>query len=340
MKPLRIGIIGASTLKGKEIKEALENSSLAAIDIALLDDETVLGKLEQINDEATFIQTVSDETLDSLDIAFFAGDAALTRTHYASARSANCSIVDTTYALQGEPGYPIRSPWLEEDSHPPLDALGAVTAHPLATSLALIVKCLTQASKIRVAAATALQPASETGNAGMDEFHQQTVSLLNFQSLPKAVFDTQVAFNLLQEFGAASASPLPQVAVRIRAHLAAISAPTAPRTSVNLIAAPVFHGYTMSLFVQFTSAVSDDQLSRALNHPHLQLIVPGADPEEYPSNINAAGEDRIGITFQRDPATHDSIWIWAAADNLKLTAITAVECARGLAIVRTSGQVQ
>ena len=31
----------------------------------------------------------------------------------------------------------------------------------------------------------------------MDELHQQTVNLLSFQPLPKDVFDTQVAFNLV-----------------------------------------------------------------------------------------------------------------------------------------------
>ena len=45
-------------------------------------------------------------------------------------------------------------------------------------------------------AATVLEPASEQGKAGLDELHQQTVGLLSFQSVPKDVYDTQVAFNL------------------------------------------------------------------------------------------------------------------------------------------------
>ena len=31
----------------------------------------------------------------------------------------------------------------------------------------------------------------------MDELHQQTVSLLSFQSIPREQYDAQVAFNLL-----------------------------------------------------------------------------------------------------------------------------------------------
>ncbi len=72
MKPLHIGIVGAASLKGKEVKEAVEDTRLAAREIVLLDDEAALGKLEAVGDEATFIQLINDDNLEDLDIAFFA----------------------------------------------------------------------------------------------------------------------------------------------------------------------------------------------------------------------------------------------------------------------------
>src|SRR5438132_2317498 len=41
----------------------------------------------------------------------------------------------------------------------------------------------------------------------MDELHEQTVNLLSFQQLPKKIFDTQVAFNMLTCFVKDSATP-------------------------------------------------------------------------------------------------------------------------------------
>ena len=49
--------------------------------------------------------------------------------------------------------------------------------------------------------ATVFEPASEHGQKGMDELHEQTVNLLSFQPLPKKVFDTQVAFNMVARYG-------------------------------------------------------------------------------------------------------------------------------------------
>ena len=74
-----------------------------------------------------------------------------------------------------------------------------VPAHPAALALALVMERLQQAAPVRFAAATVLVPASEFGRAAMDELHQQTVSLLSFQGLPRAVYDAQVAYNLLAD---------------------------------------------------------------------------------------------------------------------------------------------
>ena len=56
-------------------------------------------------------------------------------------------------------------------------------------------------AKVERIVATVVQPASEYGQKGMDELHEQTVNLLSFQALPKTIFDTQVAFNMVARYG-------------------------------------------------------------------------------------------------------------------------------------------
>ena len=53
----KIAIAGASSLLGRELKEALSESPLAASTFALLDEEEAQGQLDQVGDEVTFIQT-------------------------------------------------------------------------------------------------------------------------------------------------------------------------------------------------------------------------------------------------------------------------------------------
>ena len=76
-----------------------------------------------------------------------------------------------------------------------------MTAHPAAITLALLLLRARKAGAIRRVVATIFEPASEHGQRGMDELHQQTVNLLSFQPLPKDVFDAQVAFNMVARYG-------------------------------------------------------------------------------------------------------------------------------------------
>ncbi len=52
----------------------------------------------------------------------------------------------------------------------------------------------------------------------MDELHQQTVNLLSFQPLPKDIFDTQVAFNMVGRYGQKSQLSLDALEARVRRH--------------------------------------------------------------------------------------------------------------------------
>src|ERR1041385_2265641 len=99
----KVAIVGASSLKGKEVNDVLDERNFPAADIALLDDDSAQGQLESVGDEATFIQSVTRSSLEGRDIVFFAGDPDATRKYLPAVQSAGCSIVDMSYALESDP---------------------------------------------------------------------------------------------------------------------------------------------------------------------------------------------------------------------------------------------
>src|SRR5690242_10856654 len=98
----RVAIVGATTLKGKEVAEVLKDRNFPALDIKLLDDDESLGQLESIGDEVSFIQGVRNEQFDKIDFTFFAADQESTRKTWKTARNGGSSIVDLSYALEDE----------------------------------------------------------------------------------------------------------------------------------------------------------------------------------------------------------------------------------------------
>ena len=203
--------------------------------------------------------------------------------------------------------------------------------------LALLLLRARKAGTIRRVVATIFEPASEHGQRGMDELHQQTVNLLSFQPLPKDVFDAQVAFNMVARYGQKAEPALSSIEARVLRHYRKIAGDDAPEPSLLLLQAPIFHGHALAVFVEMDSMVDVPALSQVLAGDH--VVVPGAD-EDSPSNVSSAGQADIQLSLKSDPVQPNGVWLWAASDNLRISAMTAVECAESMAATRPTGKIQ
>ena len=337
----RVAIVGAATLKGKELKDVLEEKNFPAVDIKLLDDEESLGQLERVQDEVSFVQRVTADQLQHVDFTFFASDESFTHTHWKMARDAGSAIVDLSYSLELDMNAPVRAPWIEKElgqqTQMTLDSTVIAVAHPAAVVLALLALRSQKAGKVHSIAATVMQPVSEQGRRGMDELHEQTVNLLSFQQMPTDVFDSQVAFNMVGRYGQTSAQTLESVERRIASHLRRLLEGRGPVPSLMLLQAPVFHAHTFSIYIELEKKTSLGDFAQAIAGEHVEIA---RAAEDSPSNVNVAGKDEILVTIRRDVSHENGFWLWAAVDNLRLAAITAVECAAALAAVRPHGKVQ
>ncbi|MBZ5646480.1 MAG: segregation protein B [Acidobacteriia bacterium] len=337
----RVAIVGAATLKGKELKDVLGERNFPAADTCLLDDDESLGQLDAVGDEVTFIQSILPEHFDKVDFAFFASEGEFTRRNWKLAKQAGAAIVDLSYALEDEPGSVVRAPWIEHElgtrPQPELESATTVIAHPAAVVLGLLLLRAQKMGAIRSAATTVFEPASEHGRRGMDELHEQTVNLLSFQQLPKNVFDSQVAFNIISRYGEKSASTVESVERRVLGHYKKIVGGRAPVPSLMLLQAPIFHAHGFSVYIELDKRVSLGDFTQALAGEHVTIT---RLAEDSPSNVNAAGQDDVLVTLRRDVQHENGFWLWATADNLRLAAQTAVDCAAALAASRPQGKVQ
>jgi aspartate-semialdehyde dehydrogenase len=337
----RVAIVGAGSLKGKDVAEVLEQRNFPSSEIKLLDDDEATGKLEAVKDEITFIQSVRAGQFEKVDFTFFAADADSTLRNWKQVSKAGSSIVDLSYALESEAGAVVRAPWIErqlgQTITPELAPVPVVAADPIAVVLALLILRVKAAVPVKRAVATVFLPVSEFGQKGMDELHEQTVNLLSFQPLPKDMFDVQVAFNLISRYGEKAVSTLSSVSERILRHYKKITDSQATIPSVQVLQPPVFHGDAISLNLQLENTVDIAQISNALGGEHISLT---PSSEEAPNNVNAAGQGDILVTLTPDAADPNSVWIWATADNLRVAASIAVELAESMAAARPRGKIQ
>jgi len=339
----KIAIAGASSLLGRELKDVISESPLAAATFVLLDEDDAGGQLEQVGDEVTFIQTIGPDAFERVDFTFLCGNESMTRKHWREALRAGSTVLDMSGALDQEAGVLVRAPWLgSESTTVDLFTPAVVPAHAAAIALGLLLERVQLAAQVRSVVATVLEPASDFGRKAMDELHQQTVNLLSFQSLPRAIYDAQVAYNLLGAMGENSTISLSAVESRIRRHYELLSAGRWPALALHVLHAPVFHGTTFSIDLELERPVEIAALEDALSGEHIDLVLEDTDS---PSNLAATGQNDVLVRMRPEPLARNSsetvrLWLWAAVDNLRLNALNAVECALDLRRLRPQGTVQ
>ena len=326
----RIVIAGASSLLGAELKSLLEESKLAGWDFRLLDEEDAAGMLTEAGGEPAVIQPVEEGSFARSRFVFFTGSPAFTKANLSGAKQSSGKIVDLSGALVREGGATAWFPKLDELKGLSFSASAAAYAIPSAAgnAAAALTLALSRCDLKRMAFQW-FQPVSEAGRAGIEELESQTGQLLSFQSIGQPVFDAQVAFNMLDAYGPASAHKLDMVRERVCAEVKACLGKSAVVPSIQVIHAPVFYGTTFSAYADLDPGADTGKIARACGDAGLALSASG---EAGPSNVSAAGEKSVQLAQPKADSLHPGTWwFWGAADNIRLPAANAVKLAEKLA---------
>jgi aspartate-semialdehyde dehydrogenase len=323
----RIVIVGASSLLGAELKSLLEESRFAGWDFSLLDEEIAAGILTEAAGEPVVIQPIEEGSFSRAKLVFFTGSEAFAQRNLPAARESGATVIDLSGAALSVTGVQV---WFAGDGVVHNDdkskKLYAVPSAPgLAT--AKLLDALGRAGLFRLSLIF-FRPVSEAGRPGIEELEAQTTQLLSFQSTGQPVFDTQVAFNLLDRYGSASRENLRSVRTRIRREVGFAVGRNLVEPSVQVLHSPVFYAYTFVAIAELNSKQSPDALVELCRKSGFTLNSDAAAPL---GNLNASGDSAIHLALpESDPAQPSTWWFWGAADNIRLPAATAIKLAEKL----------
>lgn len=296
----KIAIRGAETLLGRELAEILASRPLAELVRA---------------DQAALVLHAGDDT------------------EKGPRAAASATIIDLTGTLGAGV---LRAPAVEPERYLAPEGKLITVAHPAAILIAMFLRRLSPIAEIRHAVMAIYEPASQRGQAALEELQEQTIALLNLRPLPQDVFGDQASFNMLPRLGDGIAPSIEEAQRRIESDLAAILGwgIAAPMPSLRLVQSPVFHGYTISAWVEF-AAPPDLRAMTVL------LKAAGVDirtlDEGAPVNSAIAGQSGIALDVIRpDSQRPNAAWFWIAGDNLRIAAENALLA--GAAILEQAGR--
>ena len=324
----RIVIAGASSLLGAELKSLLEESRFASWDLSLVDEEMVAGTLTEAGGEPAVIQPVEEGTFDRAKFIFFTGSVAFTERNLPAARGSGATVIDLSGAALTVQGSRV---WFGADHNTGRPAQNTQSLHVIPSAPGFATAKLLDALKAAGLSRLALiffRPVSEAGRAGIEELESQTSHLLSFQAIGQPVFDTQVAFSLLDHYGPASRENLQAMRDRIRREAAASDNSIQP--SIQVLHAPVFYGYTFVANSELRPAQTREGLIEILRKGGFTIdVTESAAPL---GNLASAGDSAIHLALSPDDdlARSGTWWFWGTADNIRLPIARAIELAEKL----------
>ncbi len=308
-------LVGGESVLGRELRDVVAEGHLPV-------------DLKPIAGDANQAGALDAASLRGAGVVFLAGDPDAAQTVLGLGDEGG-AIIDLTHAAEDHPRSFIRAPYVEPAGfRAPEDAVHSI-AHPAAIAMAMVLRRLHAAFPIRRSVIQIFEPASERGLGGVEELQQQTVSLLSFKGMPKKIFDQQLCFNMLARYGEEAPVALEAAELRMERHLATLLSrgagadPAPPMPSLRLVQAPVFHGYSLSLWMEFHENPGVEAVEAVLEEDaHIDVRRSGADP---PSPAGIAGQGGVAAgAVAMDRNTPQACWCWVVADNLRLAAENAV----------------
>jgi aspartate-semialdehyde dehydrogenase len=313
--------VGSSSPLGKDLREVIETSAFPVGKLALLETEEYAGLLQEFAGELQITQIISPEVFADTDIVFFACSPEIIEAYAASGSPFPELTIDLTQTERGGVLF------LKGVSDPARlqTARYYVNPHPATIALGRVLGRVQSTFQLQSASVTLLCPASERGSAGVNELQEQTVELLNFQSVESKVFGGQLAFNLLAEIESSRRTER-----LVSRQLSELLGSDLPPVAIAAIQAPVFHSHGCSVFLKSASPMTIDQMTACLSDARSGLIV-HAEDRLSPSPVTVVGSDAVHIVrIGMDPVRSTECFLWIVADNLRIAASNALQIAESL----------
>jgi aspartate-semialdehyde dehydrogenase len=313
-----VAIVGSSSPLGKELRECIESSAFPVGKLSLLETEEYAGLLQEFAGEIRITQIVSPEVFKDTDIAFFACSPGIIQAYAASGSPFPELTIDLTQT--GQKGILFLKGVSDSARLHPTGYY--VNPHPATIALGRVLSRVHSKFRLESASITILEPASERGSAGVNELQEQTVELLNFQSVESRVFGGQLAFNFLAEIETSR-----QTESLIRAQLSDLLGNVLP-VGIAAIQAPVFHSHACSVFLKLKESASISQIAVCLDGYGVKVHEEG---KLSPSPVTVVGSDSVHVVrILADPELPGSCFLWVISDNLRIAASNALQIAESL----------
>jgi aspartate-semialdehyde dehydrogenase len=339
---MRIAILGATGVVGREMLRTLEERSFPVDDLVPLASPRSEGIPVRFRDEEIPVRAVEHAAFDGVDLALFSPGATASREWAPRAVGRGAVVVDNSSAFRMEPDVPLVIPELNADS---LAGHLGIIANPNCTAITALMAVgpLHRAAGLTRMVVSSYQSVSGMGRKGVQELLEQVEKLRGQEdelgrpdaaSLPAGdVFGRTVAYNVLPRGGTFDDEGVTSEEQKMVDESRKILDAPDLEVSATVVRVPVVVGHSVSIHAEFSQDISPDEAREVLGAAPGVEVVDDPSSDRFPTPLDAAGRDEVLVgRIRRAAGRQDALLLFSSGDNLrKGAALNAVQIAERLA---------
>lgn len=334
---LRVAVLGATRLLGKEILSVLAERQFPADEVIALSTRKQLGMEVSFGDTSLRTKDVEQFDFSSVQLCLMAVSDAAARKWANVAAQAGCAVIDTSAAFRQDASVPLVAPGVNGRAVEGIGRRNIIACpDPAVTMLANVLKPLHEAAGVTRAVVATYSSLASDGQAAMDELWVQTKGMFVNQAPDPKELPRQIAFNVIPQVDDVLDDGFTEAEHRISSEIRRIIDPDI-QVVATAVRVPVFAAHAEAVHVELNEPLSAEEARNILREsPGIMLVDrrgDGSDEEGdesgYVTPVDAVGEWATYVSRIRDdPTVENGLALWIVADSLRAGGgLVAVEVA-------------
>ena len=316
MKKYTFAVVGALGNVGTEMRNILESIDLPIGNLILMDlAQNAAKKVSWRSNEYTVIEAKA-ESFTGVDIAIMSAGAVASLELSPEAVKRGCVVIDNSTAFRMAPEHPLVILEVNADA---LENHRGIIANPNCSTIQMLVvlKPIHDKYCIKRVIVNTYQAVSGSGQAAVEELHNQIRAFTTGEEMLASVYPHQIAFNVLPQIDVFMESGYSKEEMKMILETAKILDPKIKMTATT-VRVPVMTGHSESLNIETEKPFEVEEIKTLMEESPGIVLQDDPGKNVYPLAINAAGKDAVFVgRIRRDFSAENTLNMWCASDNLR-----------------------
>lgn len=312
-----IAVVGATSTAGEAMLTLLAARQFPMGELYALAPDEDLGKSIDAGRHELTVDSVEQFDFGRAGLVLFAaGEAAQLQ----AALDACCIVIDASGRFCADPEVPLVIPEINPEAIAAFRERGIIASPGTHTVQLLatlnVIHHAVGLARIQVVTCASV---SNTGRAAVQELVRQTVELLNGRTVQPAVYDRQIAFNILPLVGTLQEDGYTNAEHDLQRDSRRLLADPDLVVDATTLRVPVFYGDAQVVHLETKNQITVEQARNLLNTAPGVKVLDAQAGDGVPTSVGeAGGSDQIWVGRLRENGCYPrGLDLWIVADNVR-----------------------